>query len=299
MTPPRRFLTTALRSCMLSACAAWSVYLTGITGWGAQAKAQSSSEQKECALFPSESLPVIEWCSSKDVFTYTILTWGETTELKRNRTIRSIRATLKKWLSTECRSTSLRTRNARIELWLSVPWSGAELAQPRIGLALDDGNIVFANAWGEPWSAESRNMHILGDRGYEDYNGTSQSGVAPDEILFKTRLEGDTREKASTHAAETRRKDDTPLMSPEAESLLLRHGIRPTKVVSRSLGIAKAVVLRYLEKKSVEELSADPEFHSAFSWAEPLYRIEPISDHFLLYYEDLKTWQIPSSCLWR
>lgn len=299
MARSRRVLPTVLRSGILFTCTTLALCLTGLTGTGTLAKAQTASEQKECSLFPSESLPVIEWCVSDDTFTYTIRTWGETTELSRKKTIRSITSTLKKWLANECRTTSLRTRTARIELWLAVPWSGAELAQPRIGLALDDGNIVFANAWSEPWRAESKNMHILGDRNYEDYSGTSQSGVAPDEILFKARQTDDLVETASPLAPAAGTEDDNLLLSPEARSLLQRYGIKPTEIVSSNLGIAKGSVSRYRELQAVEDLSRDPEFPQPFSWVEPLFRIEHIADNFLLYSDDLKIWQIPSACLWR
>jgi hypothetical protein len=294
-----RLRTLAPRSAFVSI---FILLAATIFQWASQegtALAQTVADEPNCSTFPSESLPVIQWCASPKEFTYTIRTWNEVTHLNRRKTTQSIKRTLRNWLANECRTTSLRTRTARVELWLAVPWSGAELAQPRIGLSLDEGNVVFANSWGQPWRAEASNLHILGEKNYEDYSGTSQSGVAPNQVLFQAHTETDDSAIEGKSDELLKEGSGLPLLTPNAEIILNGYGIKPTTVVSQKLGIIKGEVRRYEEVSTIEMFQEDKDFKKYFSWAEPLFRIEHVGDKFLLYAEDLNIWQIPNACLWR
>ncbi len=266
-----------------------SVVLAGTTHLPAAAESVLESEAQgsaaeptrfwpfkdDCMTLPSEDFPIIEWCEGRRSFSYTILTWSESRKYRKSKTLRRIQKVARNWLEDECRNDTLKTGSVVQQLWLAIPRSASELAQPRIGLKVDDLNVVFGNSWKESWRAGDDNLHVLGKSDYSDYSGTAASGAVPEELLFRV---GD------------------PANLEEAASFLDSHGVEIAELVSESLSIYKGTVERYSEFETTAAIEADPQMGQHLKWVEPAFRVEHVADNFLLHEQEWSLEDIPTAC---
>jgi hypothetical protein len=248
-----------------------------------QAKGQAQYTGSEnCQVFPSTALPILKWCENNQSFRYQILTWNETTTYSKRRIKESIQKVVTKFLDSECKTERLslkQVQTARFELWLAVPWSGAELAQPRVGLQFDNRHFVFANAWNKNWEAQISNLHILGQRSYDTFGGDSLSGLNPEKIMIRPEFE----------TADLK-------LEPELTELLRLNGVTELQRLRGSLPLYSGKVARYQEQKTVDLLKANSEVMEHLEWVEPSYKVEAIGDRFNLFSEVLTEKAIPKSC---
>lgn len=235
----------------------------------------SRSHATTCQVLPGADLPVLSWCETDTRYEYQILTWNEQAEFRKSRLHRQLRQATRAWLAGYCEQMGPVIDDVLYQLWLAVPRSGAELGQPRIGLWIDGKNYIFANSWDADWHVSDENLHILGERGYDELSGSSLSGDAPGVFLFRPLAQD---------------------LSEEVRSILADLDVEAVESVSASLGIYKARVPRFAEKETVEKLRRVEGFSDSFRWAEPLYRVEALSDNFLLVEQELKRLWLPRSC---
>ena len=235
--------------------------------------------QENCKEFPSAESPILRWCENNQTFTYEITTWNETKYFSKRKIKDAVRKAVLNFVAEECQAKRLHFKTAQAELWLAVPWSGAELAQPRIGMQLDNTHFIFSNAWEEKFEANISNMHILEKRSYDTFSGDSLSGINPEKITFRAKQEYAGGE-----------------IGAELKQLLTAVGVIAVSKLRGSLPLFSATVARYQEQEVVNKIKSKEEIQELIEWVEPSYKVEAIGDRFNLFSESIASKDLPRQC---
>ena len=229
-----------------------------------------------CMIMPSSQMPILKWCETEDKFVYEITTWNETHTFPKSALIDEAREAIQKFLQQRCEIPELRYDSAQLQIWITVPRSGAELAGPRLGIQMGSSTdpakklqLIFANAWNEDWTAGLENLYILGARSYEDFSGESLVGVTPGSLLLRP-----ISETNGQIAEQTVRK-------------LQDLGVRITRRIPGTLPIYQAESAIFKEMQSITAVKNSPVFLESLKWIEANARVEALGDKFLLYSEAL------------
>lgn len=234
------------------------------------------SENENCVIMPSTRLPVLKWCETEDAFRYEITSWKETRTFQKSVLLENSRSAVQAFLQPRCDTPELRYDSARLEIWLTVPRSGAELAVPRLGVQMSSAreaeknlHLVFGNGWDEEWSANLENLFILGTRSYDQFSGEEMVGSVPGSLLLRPISEANGR------------------ISDATTRDLQELGVRVTRRLQGSLPIYQAEAPIFRELDTVTRVKMSEVYASALKWIETNARVEAIGDKFLLYSEPL------------
>jgi hypothetical protein len=228
---------------------------------------------------PSPQLPILKWCETEDEFVYEITTWKETSRFLKSDLLDASRSAVRSFLQQRCQIPELRYAEGQLQIWITVPRSGAELAVPRLGIQIGSPadsedptkklQLIFANAWNEEWTATLDNLYILGARSYDDFSGESYVGQTPGSLLLRPQSETN-----GQIAEETLRK-------------LQELGVRVTRRIPGNLPIYQAESAIFKETQTIAAVKNSPVFHESLRWIEANSRAEALGDKFLLYSEAL------------
>jgi hypothetical protein len=229
-----------------------------------------------CLIMPNSQIPILKWCETEDEFVYEITTWNKTYTFPKPALLDESRSAVQNFLRQRCQIPELRYDSAQLQIWITVPRSGAELAAPRLGIQMGSSidatkklQLIFANAWNEDWGASLENLYILGARPYDDFSGESLVGLTPGSLLLRPLSETN-----GQIAEQTVRK-------------LQELGVRVTRRIPGSLPIYQAESAIFKETQSIAAVKNSPVFTESIKWIEANSRVEALGDKFLLYSEAL------------
>ncbi len=229
-----------------------------------------------CVIMPSSQMPILKWCETEDEFVYEISTWNETYTFAKSALLDESRLVVQKFLKQRCEIPELRYDSGQLQIWITVPRSGAELAAPRLGIQMSSSidpskklQLIFANAWNEDWSASLENLYILGARPYDDFSGESLVGLTPGSLLLRPLSETNGQ------------------IAEQTVRRLQELGVRVSRRIPGSLPIYQAESAIFKETQSIAAVKNSPVFLESLKWIEANSRVEALGDKFLLYSEAL------------